>query len=59
MHLNKIEKILLISAFIATTAIVYKMAEKKKLNDKPVGPFMPTNEWQEVLPGQSIPKVVF
>lgn len=43
---------------IATTAIVYKMMQDKKSLKKNVGTFIPTNEWQEVLPGQAVPKVV-
>ena len=55
--MNKIYLLCIISALLATTAIVVKIAENKKTEVKPVGPFVPTNEWQEVLPGQAVPKV--
>lgn len=58
MKLNRFQKIILISGIIATTAIVFKMMSDKKNVKKDVGPFIPTNEWKEVLPGQAVPKVV-
>lgn len=58
MKLNRFQKLILISGMIATTAIVYKMMQDKKSLKKNVGTFIPTNEWQEVLPGQAVPKVV-
>ena len=36
----------------------FKMAENKRTETQKVGPFIPTNEWQEVLPGQAVPKVI-
>lgn len=58
MKLNRFQKIILISGIIATTAIVFKMMSDKKNVKKDEGPFIPTNEWKEVLPGQAVPKVV-
>lgn len=58
MHFTKTQKILLFSGFLAVTAVVFKMAENKRTETQKVGPFIPTNEWQEVLPGQAVPKVI-
>ena len=58
MHFTKTQKILLFSGFLAVTAVVFKMVENKRADVKKVGPFIPTNEWQEVLPGQAVPKVI-
>lgn len=58
MHFTKTQKILLFSGFLAVTAVVFNMAENKRTETQKVGPFIPTNEWQEVLPGQAVPKVI-
>lgn len=39
------------AAAIASLAAFYQFKNTK------VPPFVPTNEWQEVLPGQAVPKV--
>lgn len=39
------------AAVIASLAAFYQFKNTK------VPPFVPTNEWQEVLPGQAVPKV--
>lgn len=56
MNCKSIQKTLVFAALIAAASIV--IANRTSLFQKrPVGPFVPTNEWKEVLPGQSIPKV--
>ena len=44
----------LIGAFLAS---LYQMMWKREEKPAVVGEFIPTNEWQEVLPGQAVPKV--
>lgn len=56
MNCKSIQKTLLFAALIAAASIV--IANRTSLFQKrPIEPFVPTSEWKEVLPGQSIPKV--
>ena len=54
----KLSTILLIVAGTgAVLATLFQMMWTSTEKPKPVGEFIPTNEWQEVLPGQAVPKV--
>ena len=56
MNCKSIQKTLVLAALIAAASIV--ISNRTSLFQKrPITPFVPTNEWKEVLPGQSIPKV--
>lgn len=57
MKSRAIKSTIIIAIAVALTAIVFANRETIFKKNIVVGEFIPTNEWQEVLPGQSIPKV--
>ena len=57
MKSRVIKSTFIIAIAVALTAIVVANRETIFKKNTSVGEFIPTNEWQEVLPGQSIPKV--
>ena len=57
MKAQKLLENIIIAIAVALTAIVFANRETIFKKNIVVGEFIPTNEWQEVLPGQSIPKV--
>ena len=49
--------LLIVAGTGAVLATLFQMRWTSTAKPKPVGEFIPTNEWQEVLPGQAVPKV--
>lgn len=57
MQSKAIKSTIIIAIVVALTAILFANKETIFKRNSVVGEFIPTDEWQEVLPGQSIPKV--
>ncbi|KAK8831246.1 hypothetical protein WA577_003416 [Blastocystis sp. JDR] len=56
MKRNYTKTIVIISILVALTAVGCYFSRPKAQTPKEIPPFVPTHEWKEILPGQSIPK---
>ena len=46
-----------LSILVALLALLWSFYPREEKTLKEIPPFVPTHEWQEVLPGQAIPRV--